>query len=269
MAFAIGIITSVAPAAITFTQTGYVVLPNGQDGSSSYDEAVDTLMDHLISGTAITGDYTSSPEVPGLVSGQVTPESVIVGDGSFDFWYADTGHPQKSGESGSRLGPYFVIMGDGTEQFTITNDGLNSNLSFEFDSDDTSQVFQASVAGPIDYTPSFRGIDWGNDRSPGGGDDTVWKNDIGVIPLDMIVGVVGQGILPVGGGSNQDQIDASLAYLLNNDPITHSFVVSYNNGSVDIDESGNILISSVPEPASVALMGIGGFLILRRKKGSE
>lgn len=261
----VGTFVSQGQGGIIFQEIGFVVMPDVN--SSSFNLAVEKLMDKMIDGVPITGDYTTDPTVPGIVSGTVGPENVIVG-GGFDHWQAIATNPQASGETGSGLYVYGSIVGDGVTQFSLSN-GFSSYLSVTFDSDDSLDAFDANPTVSPDYSGAYVGVNWGADRAPGGGDDGFFQSgaDSGLIPVDLLYFAgTGVGLVPTGSGSNQENIDAVTSYLSGEDPVSVSVTVTFNDGVSNISVQDSILVSSIPEPASLALLVAAGMCLIRKRK---
>lgn len=260
------------PIGPQFEVVGLVIVPDVLDPSSSYVQTMQDLANQVLTGALDFGTaYQDNPAVPGLITSVVGPEWVIVGGGSGvdDFWGASTNHPQAIGESGSRIHMFGSIVGDGVNQFSLVTLGfpITSNLTFEFESNDSGQVLTTSfgpLEGPTHYGPAFIGINWGPDRAFGGGDDQVIMGADGFIPVDQILFAgAGVGVEPVGSGTEQDQINNTLGYLASEAPFDFTATATFDDGISSISQSVSTMI--VPEPATAMLLGLGGFMILKRR----
>src|SRR3989304_1560158 len=137
--------------------------------------------------------------------------------------------------------------GEGTTQFKL------EDLTFAIHSSDTtdSLVFVGDFIG-YNYNGTTRyGINWGDDRAKGGGDDVVYNSGNGTTLVDELV-YVGVGNAwwpqPEVGQTNQEAMDDYFAWVASEQPIDVTGTYSI------LGSTGSDMVTVIPEPATIGLL---------------
>lgn len=241
--------------------------PNGY-GSPSWGGYAANALTGLENGLSSVGDRSTNP-----TGYEAAPAVVLPGEIEVTTFKSWRGQANPTGafaaELGNRMHFGLHAYGDGYSQFAL------NDLTFALHSSDIddSLVYTGNFIG-YSYNGTTRyGINWGDDRVKGGGDDTVYTSGNGTTLVDELVYVgVGNAWWPGGDaadpgnppGGGQAALDASFASLLAGGPInvTCSYSLPGATGS------DSVLVT--PEPATVTMLvlaGLGmlGFMRFRRQ----
>ncbi len=233
-------------------------------GSPSWGGYLSSSLNSLENSLGNIGDRNTDPSAYEISGPIVDPGDFMVS--SFKSWRG-TANPASpfNNELGNRMHFGLHAFGDGVMQFAL------QNVAFEIiSSDDVNSLgFVGNFAG-FGYSSTRFGVDWGADRSKGGGDDIIYTSGNGATLVDEIVYVgVGNAFWPGGSdpdpsnpiGGAQAAMDDAISYVLKNAPFTIT-------GSYTIfNDSGSASVAAVPAPASViALLGFGAIATTRRRR---
>ena len=231
-------------------------------GSPSWGPYVANALNSLQNGSGSTGDLDTDPTAYEVTGAVIELGDVVVS--GFSSWRGVAGQPSPfNGEYGNRLHFGLRITGGGSEPQFRLND-----LAFDMSSGDSgnSLVFAGNFAG-FNYSATRYGIDYGADRMPGGGDDTVYNSGNGLSLVDEIV-YVGVGnafdasFEP--GPTDQDKLDSVFYYIDSESPfnIACTYTLFAPDGVTELGGAGARVM--VPGPASCALLG--GLLVIAKRR---
>lgn len=232
-------------------------------GSPSWGAYNTNALNSLENNLGNIGDRNTDP-----TAYEVAPAIVDAGEymvSSFNSWRGQVSPASPfAAELGNRMHFGLHASGDGVTQFTL------EDVSFEVTSSDGPNTlgYTGDFVG-LDYSSTRFGVDWGADRTKGGGDDIVYTSGNGTTLVDEIVYVgVGNAFWPGGGDPNpgnpiggaQAAMDDAIGYVMANAPFTIS-------GSYTIlGDSASGSVTTIPAPASaLALLGLGAMARRRRR----
>ena len=236
--------------------------PNGY-GGAAWDGYNTNALYALENGLSTNGDRSTTPTGYEAAPDVVDPWEIAVT--SFNSWRGDINpNGAFANEYGNRMHFGLHAYGDGISQFKL------NDLTFALHSSDTNDtlVFEGDFIG-YDYSTTRYGIDWGNDRIKGGGDDTVFSTGNGTTLVDELIYVgVGNAWWPGGDdptpsnpvGGVQAAMDDYFAWVGTEQPI--GVTCSYSLGSF----SGSDTVTVIPEPATMCLLVLGGLSLIRRRR---
>lgn len=228
--------------------------PNGAGSTPGWIGYVPNTLYALENGLSIYGDRSTDPTGYEAAPDVVDPWEIAVT--SFNSWRGDINPTGAfANELGNRMHFGLHAYGDGTDQFTL------EDLTFDIHSSDPTDtlVFVGDFIG-YNYSSTRYGIDWGSDRTKGGGDDIVYNSGNGGTLVDELVYVgVGNAWWPGGGdpdpanpiGGPQAAMDDYLAWINSEAPILVTGTYYINS------YSGSDSVTVVPVPGAV-LLGILG-----------
>lgn len=232
-------------------------------GSPSWSGYCSNALYALENGLSVNGDRATTPTGYEAAPDEVDPWEIAVT--SFKSWRGDVNPTGAfANELGNRMHFGLHAYGDGTSQFTL------EDLTFSLHSSDTedSLIYEGGFTG-LSYTGTTRyGINWGDDRAKGGGDDTVYTSGNGTTLVDELVYVgVGNAWWPGGDdttpatpeGGAQAAMDEYFSWVASEQPI--DVTCTYSLGAF----SGSDLVTVVPEPAGVVLLALGSLFLRRRR----
>jgi len=275
-------IVQTANAAVSFD----INVSRGPVNSTSFGLYVDNAGRYTF-GSSLFGDETQ-PYWFALLGNTVEATDFIVSSnnnhssGGFTSW---TGQANPTGsfsqEVGNRL--YFASTWITSATpisldkltFSITS-GPNNILGLDKDGNPFVVTYSGYPSGGM-----VQGRNWGPDGTPGTGDDSIPVGTEASFPAnDIVISLgIGNGVNAVNapGTTNQDKLDNTVEAILLGGPSgsgvigleggieTITFTVSYDWGGGNIESSSKIL-TVVPEPASLALFGIGTVLVATRRR---
>jgi PEP-CTERM motif-containing protein len=233
-------------------------------GSPSWTAYQANAMNALQNGLSAIGDRATDPTAYLAFTDGATIDAGNAMVTSFPSWIgvADPAAPFAS-ELGNRLHFGLHAVGDGTTQFTLAD--VNFNLTSS--EPGNALGFAGSLVGTTFNGTSRIGVDWGADRAPGGGDDTLLNsNEADNVLMDELFYVgVGNAFWPGGDDTDkvnpdagrQGAIDETYLFAAQNSPlvISTTYTIFADNGSASV---------VIPEPASMALLGLGGLAMFKR-----
>jgi len=232
-------------------------------GSPSWNGYLANALNSLENNLGDIGDRNTDPTAYQAAPAIIDPGEYMVS--SFNSWRGTVAPAAPfANEGGNRMHFGLHAVGDGTTQFAL------EDISFEVTSSDgpNSLGFTGNFIG-LNYSSTRFGIDWGPDRTKGGGDDIIYNSGNGTTLVDEIVYVgVGNAFWPGGGDPNpgnpiggaQAAMDNAYAYVLANAPFT--ITGAYTIAGI----SGSGAITTIPAPASaLALLGLGALTTRRRR----
>jgi hypothetical protein len=226
----------------------------------------------LENGLSTNGDRSTNPTGYEAAPAQVDPWEIAVT--SFKSWRG-TVNPTGAfaNEHGNRMHFGLHAIGDGTTQFAL------NDLTFALHSSDAGVYEGVPWSDTLVYVGDFigynyngttrYGINWGTDRVKGGGDDVVYTLGNGTTLVDEIVYVgVGNAWWPGGddpnpsnpAGGAQAAMDDYFAWVASEQPI--DVTCSYSI----LGSTGSDMVTVVPEPATVCLLGLGALGLLRKRR---
>ncbi len=180
--------------------------PNGF-GSPSWGAYMANVMQALQNGLLSVGDRTTDPTAYEKIV-RFTPGDVMVT--SFSSWrgIAEPLAPF-AGEYGNRLHFALVALGDGVERFTL------ADVQFSILSSDGELNYIGDLSGTSLNGTSRVGVDYGDDRVLGGGDDTIYDSgEPDTTALDALFYVgVGNAYWPGGTTPDQAALDETADYI--------------------------------------------------------
>ena len=260
-------ITMAAPAADASITID--VLPSSAPnsfGSPSWTGYVANAMNGLQNGLTSVGDRNTDPTAYLAFADGASIDAGNAMVTSFPSWIgvANPAAPFDS-ELGNRMHFGLHAYGDGTSKFTL------ADVNFNLTSSDAGNPlgFAGNLAGTTFNGTTRIGVDWGADQAPGGGDDTVYNsNEADSVLVDELFYVgVGNAYWPGGGDTDpanpdagrQGAIDNTYAYAAANSPLTiaTTYTILSDSGSASV---------VIPEPASMALLSLGGLALIKRKR---
>jgi hypothetical protein len=229
-------------------------------GSPSWNGYVANALYALENGLSSYGDRQTNPTGYEQAPDVIDPWEIAVT--TFKSWRG-TINPTGAfaNELGNRIHFGLHVYGDGSTRFTL------EDLIFELHSSDPGNTlyFAGDFIGSS-YSTTRYGIDWGADRTKGGGDDIVYTSGNGTTLVDELVYVgVGNAWWPAGDwpdkgvGNPQAAMDDYFAWILSEQPIDVTCTYSI------LSYSGSDTVRVIPEPATMALLALGG-LVLRKRR---
>ncbi len=216
----------------------------------------------LENGLSTYGDRATNPTGYEASPDTVDPWEIAVTN--FKSWCGDINPTGLfANEHGNRMHFGLHVYGDGSTQFTL------QDLSFEIHSSDTNDTLKhtGDFSSGYEYRSTCYGIDWGADKVKGGGDDTVYHSGNSSTLVDELVYVgVGNAWWP--GGSNygdpQTEMDDFYNWIAGKQSIdvTGTYTINISSGTF----SGSDMVTVIPEPATMILLGIGGLNFWHKRK---
>ncbi|CAG0950040.1 hypothetical protein PHYC_00149 [Phycisphaerales bacterium] len=256
---------TVAQGAITI-----VVKPSSAPnafGSPSWGGYAANALSGLQSGAASVGDRNTDPTgYATFANGSfIAPGDVMVT--SFPSWRG-AANPLApfSSELGNRMHFGLHASGDGTTLFTLNDVGFNMSSS----DDDNALGFVGNLAGTTYNGTTRIGVNWGANRAPGGGDDIVYNSgEAGTLLIDELFYVgVGNAFWP--GASDPDPSNPVLGRQGALDDTAAWFAQEYPFSVTTVytifGDSGTGSVSVTPAPGGLALLGLGGLVVSRRRR---
>ncbi len=243
-------------------------------GSPSWSPYVVNALSGLSTNTTSVGADPRTTDPTGYrVTHNVDPAEMIVS--GFPSWYgvANPAAPFAS-ELGTRLHMGLSIIGDGTTQFRL------NDLAFSLSSTDPGNAlaFGGNFAGS-DYSATRYGVNWGADRAPGGGDDTIYTSGNGLTLVDALYYVgVGNAFAVYDtdpGATRQDKLNNAIAGVAGISPfdVDINYTMYASDGHTVIASADDVVhVGSVPTPSAVASgalllsLGIGARIYRRRSR---
>lgn len=216
-------------------------------------------------GTSIGNRNVDPTAYEAFADGQtIDPGDIMVS--SFSSWRGTAGVAAPfDNENGNRVHFGVHITGDGS----LTDQFRGADVSGEITSSDANALGFASAVTTGTYTGTRIGVDWGADRAKGGGDDTYYTSGPDTQLIDEFI-YVGLGNAYDAsfetGPSDQEKIDQVIASIQSDYPIlvTGGYSVTDPTGATVI-ASGDASVV-IPEPASVALLALGGLALVGRRR---
>jgi hypothetical protein len=241
-------------------------------GSASWSGYVVNALNSLEINLGNIGNRATDPTAYEVAGQFVQPGDFIVT--TFNSWRGTVSPAAPfSNELGNRMHFGLHAYGDGTTQFKL------EDLTFAVQSSDSgnSLGFTGNFIGSSYNGTTRYGINWGADRTKGGGDDINYTSGNGQTLVDELVYVgVGNGLWPGGppdpnpgnpAGGAQAAMDETVNWILGNAPftITAQYWIQGDTGSDSV--------TVVPEPTTIiagALLllpfGASTLRLLRRKR---
>ncbi len=256
----------VAVAGLSFGAPVITVIPSiGPSSAPGVGSAPDydaNALQALVQGLTSNSTFGTAPSFYTTVSGPVSANQVIDTAFAFNSWLgvASPGSPFAN-EYGNNLYFGLKIMG-GAESFTLSQLVYSDNFG----------DYEPSLAGTTPF--SFNGdnydsrfIAYLDDGTTSGtldaGDSLVAQDTLGSAAVNYLFyrGVSGF-FLPLGGGSNQESLDNTVAAIGNGLPVnlTATYCLADSAGSTVCGAatgSASASLSAIPEPSTYALMGLG------------
>ncbi|MHB1162971.1 MAG: PEP-CTERM sorting domain-containing protein [Minisyncoccota bacterium] len=237
-------------------------------GSPSFPGAVANQEYALLHGLSSYGT-PGTPEYYQAQSDVTSAEAIVTG---FPSWkgMADPGAVYGSafaGEYGNRMHFGLLALGDGTHKFSV------SELSFAMWSTDPYGALDYALSG-YNYSTELQGILYGADGKLGGGDDTFITSGSSSQLVDGLVGRgTGSSFAAYCPGCSIAQQQAEINYTASYPGSPFDFTGMYSIGSgsgfLGLGMGTFHVSSSVPEPASLALLGIGFLAMVVVTKRSQ
>ncbi len=231
--------------------------PNAS-GSPSWSGYVTNALYALENGLSVNVDPSTSPTGYEVAPDTIGPGQIAVT--SFHSWEGVINPSSPfANEYGNRIHFGLHAYGDGDTQFTL------ADLTFDIHSSDPGDtlIFEGDFIG-YNYSSTRYGIDWGDDRIKGTGDDIIYTSGNGTTLVDELV-YVGVGNAwwpqPEPGQTNQEAMDDHFAWVGSEAPIDVTgtyYILGY---------SGSDTVTVVPVPAAVLLgmLGLGAAGLKLRK----
>lgn len=249
-------------ACATSAQAGVIleVVPSSAanaSGSPSWSGYVANAMYALENGLSSWGDRSTNPTGYEAAPAEVLPGEIAVT--SFKSWRGQVSPTGAfANELGNRMHFGLHAYGDGTTRFRL------EDLTFSLHSSDPddSLIFEGDFIG-YSYNGTTRfGVDWGADRAKGGGDDTVYTSGNGTTLVDELVYVgVGNAWWPGGDLPDRGVGDPAAAMADYNEWIDSVAPVDVTCSYDILGYEGNAMVTVVPEPATMALLALGGLAV--------
>lgn len=185
---------------------------------------------------------------------------------NFDSWLGQAPSPAGyTGEYGNRAHFGLHAVGIGS-QFSL------SDVSFDMEGTDPDNLLQfvGNFTADDQYTASRVGLNYGADHIKGTGDDIYYNSgqSASLLVDELYYVGVGNAIEALSsdpGATNQDKIDgvmASTGLGLGYD-LTTTYSIQGSQGS------GTAHFTPVPEPASMAALGLGAIGLIRRRRAAR
>lgn len=255
----------IAPAASAFAAVTITVTPSSAPngfGSPSFSGWVSNALYAQVHGLTTYGaagptQYNAAPSTMAI------SDNVVTG---FNSW---KGSANPSGDYGAAYGSEYgnrlhfgiFINGNG-HQISI------SQLSMNAVSTDPGNTLAFSFnTGDYNYNSDYQGILAGTDGIVGTGDDIYINSGPNTQLVDAIVGRGSGNAWDIydtdPGATRQDKIGGvSAKFGLPTTPFDFTMTYSLSTGETG---SGTVTFNT-PEPASLALLGMGGMLLMKRRK---
>ncbi len=229
--------------------------PNASSGSPSWSGYVANALNSLGNGLGNIGDRSVNPTAYEVAGTTIRPGDITVS--SFKSW---RGQADPTGafanEYGNRVHFGLHIIGDGETQFRL------NDLTFDVDSSDATNTlgFNGNFVG-ANYSGTRYGINWGDDRAKGGGDDIVYNSGNGTTLVDELV-YVGVGNAWWGGygvtNPGQADLDDVAAWVASQGSVLFSATYTmYASDGTTVLGSGSASVTVIPAPGAVVLGWIG------------
>jgi hypothetical protein len=240
-------------------------------GSPSWSGYVANALNSLGNNLGNIGSRATDPTAYEVAGQYVQPGDFMVT--TFNSWRGTVSPAAPfNNELGNRMHFGLHAYGDGTTQFKL------EDLTFAVHSSDPgdSLITTGNFIGYNFNGVTRYGINWGADRTKGGGDDIIYTSGNGQTPVDELVYVgVGNALWPAGddpnpgnpAGGAQAAMDDTVNWILGNAPftITGQYWIQGDTGSDSV--------TVVPEPTTIvagALLllpfGASTLRLLRRKQ---
>jgi hypothetical protein len=263
------------PAHADFTmQLGFAIGPNGASGSPSYPQFQMNAVQGISNGFSAVGNLATDPTAFQPISSFNLRD--VLPSGDFNSW---DGVANPTGAFANELGNLLyapvAIQGNGT-QFSLSQVVFTGVSSDDPSSPAGSLLGNVTDLSNFSYSAGRVGVIFNNNAPPtyitSGSPDQKVDELIyrGVGSFDQILTDTGTGM------TGQQVLDQQLAQFESNLPLTftatysiYSDTDSTHRDAAHLLFSGSDTISAVPEPSSLALLGLGGLVALgaSRRRG--
>ena len=258
---------ALAPAASAANYSIEIQVSSGpnQNGSPSWTAFAGNAQSAILSGVTVAGpDPATDPTgYEAFFNGQTIDAGNMIVT-SFNSWLGQASPTGAfANELGNRLKFGVSVKTTGGAKFNLADiDWSNVTLdSGGGNIHSTSGTLQFDASTTYDGL-QFYGVDWGIDGIEGTPDDVIVNSgEAGSTLVNALVYFgLGRAFEPSGTGTEQEQIDG-LAAALAGSVTTGTYTIAGETASSSI-----VIAGIVPEPSSIALLGLGGLSLLFRRR---